>query len=163
MALINHKLKTLACLKLSRGRIVRIAAFALLAAITPGCGGTKWKDPPVIPVMPVSGTVKYGGAIPVGAVVTLVPVGRTEEGIASQGTVQADGTFKISTYGTEDGAPVGEYVVLVQWYKPLGGEDGNIGGPNVIPRNYSDPAKSPLKATVKEGTNEIPIVITRSV
>jgi hypothetical protein len=128
-----------------------------------GCGGTKYTDPPVLPVAPVSGTVKFGAQVPAGALVTFVPVSRTEEGIASQGTVRADGTFKISTYGKEDGAPLGDYVVLLQWNKPIGGEDGNAGGVNVFPRNYSNPTQSPIKVTVKEGTNEIPIVIPRGV
>ena len=138
-------------------------ACGALLMIVAGCGGSGLIDPPVLPVAPVNGTVKFGKEVPAGAKVSLAPVARTEEGIASSGIVKADGTFKISTYGQEDGAPLGEYVVLIQWFKPLQGEDGNTGGPNVIPRIYSDPAKSPVKITVKEGSNEIPpIVISKS-
>jgi hypothetical protein len=134
-------------------------AYCGLLALMAGCGGTSYIDPAVIPVAPVSGSVKFGTEVPVGATVTLVPVTRTEEGISSSGAVKADGTFKISTYGQEDGAPLGEYVVLVQWFKPLAGENGNSGGPNVIPKDYSDPKKSRIKTTVKEGSNEIPAIV----
>lgn len=147
-------------------RIMRVGNFGWIATsalLLAGCGGGSPVDPPVLPVAPVSGSLKFGGEVPVGAKVSLVPVSRSEEGIASSGVVSQDGTFKVSTYGQDDGAPVGDYVVLVQWFKPLGGEDGNAGGPNVIPRDYSDPTKSPIKVTVKDGENQLdPIVIPKS-
>lgn len=139
--------------------VVGITALALLVA---GCSRGP-VDPPVLPVTPVSGSLKFGNEVPVGAKVSLVPVARTEEGVASSGVVKQDGTFTVSTYGQNDGAPVGDYVLLVQWFKPLGGEEGNAGGPNVIPKDYSDPTKSPIKVTVKEGSNQLdPIVIPKS-
>jgi hypothetical protein len=140
-------------------RIPTPIAYLGLLVVFAGCGGTTYTDPPVLPVSPVSGSIKFGGEAPAGATVSLIPTKRTEEGITSSGVVKADGTFKISTYGQEDGAPVGDYVVLVQWFKPLPGEDKNIGGPNVIPKEYSDPTKSPIKATIKEGSNEIPAIV----
>jgi hypothetical protein len=143
-------------------RSTRIGAgfiYGSLLAVVAGCGGTTYVDPPVVPVVPVSGSIKFGAETPAGAKVTLVPVARTEEGINSSGVVKSDGTFKISTYGQEDGAPLGDYVVLVQWFRPLSGEDGNTGGPNVIPKDYSDPKKSPVKVTVKEGSNELPAIV----
>jgi hypothetical protein len=137
-------------------------SYAAIISALAGCGSALI-DPPVVPVAPVSGSIKFGAEVPVGASVSLAPVARSEAGIASAGRVKPDGTFRISTYGQEDGAPLGDYVILVQWFRPLKGEEGNAGGPNVIPKNYSDPAKSPLKVTVKEGSNEIPqIVIPRS-
>jgi hypothetical protein len=133
----------------------------LLTGVLSGCGGTSYIDPPVLPVAPVSGSVKFGNEIPAGAQLTFVPVARTEEGIQSSAVVKPDGTFKVSTYGTEDGAPLGDYVVLAQWFKPVKGEEGNAGGPNVIPKDYSDPTKSPIKVTVKEGSNEIPPIVIK--
>jgi hypothetical protein len=134
-------------------------SLATLLAVVAGCGGTSYVDPPVLPVAPVSGSVKFGSEVPAGAQLTFVPVARTEEGIQSSAVVRPDGTFRVSTYGTEDGAPVGEYVVLAQWFKPVKGEDGNAGGPNVFPKTYADPTKSPIKVTVKEGSNELPAIV----
>ena len=165
MSFIFSFLRTLPTMKEPRsawGSWARNIGCSAIVAMVAGCGGSALKDPPVLPVTPVSGTVKFGSEIPAGATVSFVPLVRTEEGISSSGVVKADGSFKVSTYGQEDGAPLGDYVVLIQWFKPLGGELGNAGGPNVIPANYSDPAKSPVKVTVKEGSNEIPpIVIVR--
>ena len=138
---------------------VKYLGLLSLFAIVAGCGNTRYQDPPVLAVAAVSGSVKFGTELPVGAKVTLVPVQRTEEGIYSSAVVKPNGTFTVSTYGQEDGAPLGEYVALVQWFKPLNGENGNVGGPNVIPKQYSDPAKSPVKVTVKAGSNELPPIV----
>ena len=143
----------------SGGNWAKSIGYGAIVVLVAGCGGSALTDPPVLPVAPVSGTVKFGGEIPAGAKVSLVPVVRTEEGISSSGVVKGDGSFKVSTYGQEDGAPLGDYVLLIQWFKPLGGDTGNAGGPNVIPATYSDPTKSPVKVTVKEGSNEIPPIV----
>ncbi|HVL14005.1 MAG TPA: hypothetical protein VM529_15660 [Gemmata sp.] len=65
-------------------------------------------------------------------------------------TVGDDGSFRLSTYGTEDGAPAGDYLVTVTW--PLDGRDDE----DKLQGRYRDRAKSGLKATVKEGSNDIP-------
>jgi hypothetical protein len=140
----------------------RVLSAGLFMLLLSGCGSSL-VDPPVIPVAPVTGSIKFGRDVPTGARVLLIPVSRSESGITSSGVVKADGKFAVSTYGQEDGAPPGDYVVLVQWFKPLGGSDGNTGGPNVIPRIYSSPATSPVKVTVKEGPNDLaPIQIPKS-
>lgn len=132
---------------------------ALLAAVAVGCGGSTGGSaapiPPTPPVNQVSGSIKFGAEVPKGAIITLVALnpGDGATGIPSTGIVQADGSFKINT-GSADGAPPGEYVVLVQWFKPQG--SGNEGGPNIIPKTYSDPSKSPVKVTVTQGSNQLP-------
>ena len=78
----------------------------LLLTLVAGCGGGA-VDPPELAVVPVSGKVKWGSETPVGARVTLIPAARTEGAVNSTGVVGADGSFKISSYGTDDGAPVG--------------------------------------------------------
>jgi hypothetical protein len=69
------------------------------------------------------------------------------------GTVRADGSFTLSTYPHGEGAPPGEYVVLVTWYPPNAREQENPR--NKLPDHYADPASSPLKATVKNGPTEL--------
>ena len=65
-------------------------------------------------------------------------------------TVGDDGSFRLSTYGTEDGAPAGDYLVTVTW--PLDGRDDE----DKLRGRYAEPGRSKLKATVKEGPTEVP-------
>ncbi len=73
--------------------------------------------------------------------------------------VQADGSFDIGTYTAKDGAPAGDYKVIVVWLPQDAadriGPDGRY--PNFLPDEYSDPKKTPLATLhVKEGPNEVP-------
>jgi hypothetical protein len=133
----------------------------LLVALAPallflsGCG-EKWAE-----VFPVTGTVKYNGQIPVGALIVLLPVApAAPDAVVPTGTVKDDGTFVITSYESGDGAPAGDYVATIQWYKfneKLGGS-----GPNVLPADYSSAKSSPIKVTVNGGgpTEVPPITIS---
>lgn len=137
----------------TRRRIACLLAAGMLAPLTlTGCGH---KDV-MVPVHPVSGKVLFDGKPAEGAVVTLNPKGEGAlKSAAPKGTVKPDGSYKISVYTDGDGAPVGDYVATVQWFKMV----GEGAGPNVIPAKYSKPDTSPLTLTVKEGPNELPIEI----
>jgi hypothetical protein len=121
-----------------------------------GCGGETR-----IPVVPVSGTIKFQGQAPAGAQVVLHPVTKSnDKSIAPAGTVKDDGTFQISAYDAGDGAPPGEYVATVQWFKIVAEEGGSGRGPNVLPAKYANPETSPVKVTVRpEPTQLEPIDI----
>ncbi|HEX5102954.1 MAG TPA: hypothetical protein VFV87_04040 [Pirellulaceae bacterium] len=66
--------------------------------------------------------------------------------------VAADGSFEVSTYADRDGAPAGDYVLLVQWIPGAANDEGEpsddessgdrLGG------RFMDPASSPLRAIV---------------
>jgi hypothetical protein len=73
---------------------------------------------------------------------------------AGDAMAEADGTFALSTYTANDGAPAGEYAVTVVWWKPLVDANGKP-GPNLLPERYARPETTPLRATVKAGTNEV--------
>jgi hypothetical protein len=126
--------------------------------LTVGCSSEK-----KVPVFPVSGKISYEGQVPAGAQVVLHPQGHTlPPDVVATGNVQPDGTFKIGVYDAADGAPAGDYVATVQWFKVVEQEGGGARGPNVIPEKYSKPDQSPLRISVKSGANEIPPVnITR--
>lgn len=120
-----------------------------------GCGESQ------LDVNPVSGKVTYNGQAPVGAKIVLHALNPSEEGsVAPIGTVSSDGSFEISAYEKGDGAPPGDYVATIQWYKFVP-EDGGP-GPNVIPKEYSSPKTSPIKVTVSADgpTNLEPIAIS---
>ncbi|HXG12727.1 MAG TPA: metallophosphoesterase [Gemmataceae bacterium] len=71
---------------------------------------------------------------------------------------EADGTFVLTTYDRHDGAPAGEYVVTLVWQKPDPTDPDKL-GPNLLPERYAKPATSPLRFTVKEGTNDLVIEV----
>lgn len=130
------------------------AAFAAVVAIV-GCNRETR-----VPVFPVSGKVTFQGRPPVGALVVLAPVnGSGTDGVAPTATVQNDGSFSITSYEPGDGAPDGDYVATVQWYrysKELGGP-----GPNVIPAKYANARTSPFKVSVKGGPADVPAIVLR--
>jgi hypothetical protein len=129
-----------------------LAAGCLLASTLAGCSGEAR-----VPVHPVAGKVSFNGQVPEGAQVVLHPRGHTlPPDVVAQGIVRNDGSFKVGVYQADDGAPPGDYVATVQWFKVVASEGGGGRGPNVIPKTYSDPATSPIQVSVKEGANSLP-------
>jgi hypothetical protein len=131
--------------------IHRPTILAMLATLIINVGCSE----PRVPVFPVTGKVTYKGQAPVGATVVLhsANAGPTND-VAPIATVKDDGTFAITSYEPGDGAPQGEYVATIEWYKyepKLGGV-----GPNVIPANYGRAKTSPVKVAVKDGPTNIP-------
>jgi hypothetical protein len=71
---------------------------------------------------------------------------------AGDALVQGDGTFTLTTYKANDGAPAGEYAVCIQknpGYPP----EGVRVLPVAIPERYTKVDTTPLKATVTRGDN----------
>ena len=62
------------------------------------------------------------------------------------GIVEADGSFKLSTYTAFDGVPAGEYGIAVTWIKS---------GKSLLPDRYRTAAKSSLRATITAGPNNL--------
>jgi hypothetical protein len=138
-----------------------LALTGALVVAVPGC--SRDEEPRVV-TAPVSGKVLFNGQPPAGAQVLLHPQGHAlPAGVAAAATVQSDGTFQPRIYGDEPGVPPGNYVVTLQWFKVVAGEGGAGRGPNVLPREYGEPDRSPIKVTVKgDGLNEIgPIEIRK--
>lgn len=131
------------------------ASILLGGMMALGCGDGRPK------AIPAGGTVRYKGKeIPVGALVVFHPADPAREkqiGGKPFGKVKEDGTFKLTTYASEDGAPEGEYGVTVEWRPPaeeskfqLSGE-GMAAPPNKLQSRFSDPNKPFIKVTVKPG------------
>ncbi len=139
-------------------------AFALSLATVPllaGCGRSEKR----IKVVPVSGKVSFYGQPPVGALIVLHPTSALEAAdVAPSGTIKEDGSYQISVYGAADGAPPGEYVATIEWFRIVTGANGEGGGrgPNVLPPKYAQKDLSPIKVTVNASATEVPpITITR--
>jgi hypothetical protein len=72
----------------------------------------------------------------------------------ADGFTGADGAVSLSTYAANDGVPFGEYVVTVEWRKPLYDEAGKP-GPNHLSDVYARRNTTPLRAAIKSGTNTL--------
>ncbi|MGD9723749.1 MAG: BON domain-containing protein [Pirellulales bacterium] len=143
-------------------RLRRSAAAGLallLVALLVGCGGRK--VPERVAVHPVQGQVHYQGRPAAGAYVVFHPKGNTTNVPTPRGHVDAQGNFKLSTYSSDDGAPVGEYAVTVV-LEPMVQKDGDYErGKNILPPKYSQPNTTNVVARVAEGDNSVPIKIVR--
>jgi hypothetical protein len=148
-----------------RVRLIRVGqvALPLVAVLLSSCGGKSSSKP----VHPVSGKVLVEGRPARHALVVLHPLGGSEDQEARpRGQVGADGTFTLSTYGRDDGAPAGEYAVTVEWW--LSGATARTregDGPppaNRLPGRYANPSTSGLRVRIGEGANELqPIQLRR--
>jgi hypothetical protein len=104
--------------------------------------------------------VLVNGDPAVGATVTFVRKGAADpfKEPTPQGTVGEDGTFTLSGPGG-DGAPPGEYVVLVEWKEGAGkvkGRSPALSAPDRLKKKYLDPNKPLLSATVEAKRNDLP-------
>src|SRR5262245_60314852 len=114
------------------------------------------------PTFPVAGKVLLADGKPAEhATVVLHPVGETGQDVPKpRGKVAADGSFKLTTYDGNDGAPAGEYRVTVELWLSTG--KGDEGPSSRLPAKYSSPETSGLTAAVNTGPTELkPIQLKR--
>jgi hypothetical protein len=108
------------------------------------------------PVFPVTGQVLLNGQPARHVFVVFHPVGADEaEGIRPRAHAKEDGTFQVTTYGRDDGAPAGEYALTVELFRaPTANDDRPP--TNILPGRYANPKTSGLSVRVDEGPNELP-------
>jgi hypothetical protein len=138
----------------SRGRILALTSL-IGPLVLAGCGsGQK-------PAIPVKGQLFYKESQPAaGAMVVFhpIPADPSPTAIKPTGEVRADGSFSLTTYKAEDGAPAGDYDVTVIWLeKPSGPRLTENRGPATdrLEGRYGNPAAPKLKATVNEPNGTI--------
>ena len=134
----------------------------VLLIVCAGCGDGR------PPLFPVRGAVVFSSGEPVRqATIEFVP---EAPGPSPRGKTDANGQFKLGTYESMDGAPAGEYrVVVVQVIPPravenvrkLGEEHAAHGGSiPVVSLKHASPETSDLSCTVKAvSDNEIKLVV----
>ncbi len=133
------------CLRQPLARFFAVLVLCLLAA---ACNRSSLK------LHPVKGKVTYKEQPTEGASIVFQPVeGVTPERPMAHADVKADGTFQLRTEPHGEGAVVGDYNVLIMWFGSASGEA--LDAKSKLPAKYADPASPLLKATVKEGPNEI--------
>ena len=122
-----------------------LASVCVALLFTSGCNRQRDK-----PVFPVQGQVFVRKLPAAKALVILTPVENAEpehwpKGFP-RGIAQDDGTFQITSYRNDDGAPAGDYIATVRWLQPLEGEreltEDKLSG------RYSDPKTSKLRVHI---------------
>jgi hypothetical protein len=143
---------------MNRVRQLMLVSMAVVALSMAACG----KDSSRKPTYPVTGKVVLPGGKPVEhATVVLHPVNDADpEAVKPRGKVGKDGTFALTTYEGQDGAPAGEYRVTVElWLASGKGDDGPT---SRLPAKYARPETSGLTATIApEPTSLKPIELKR--
>jgi 5-hydroxyisourate hydrolase-like protein (transthyretin family) len=101
---------------------------------------------------PVTGQVYVDGSPVENVAITCVDVKGVdkEHPTMSETYTDKDGKFKISTYKSGDGVPVGDYVLTFYW-GDLNLLSMTYSGPDKLNERYKDPTGSPVKFTVKQG------------
>lgn len=138
---------------MSRSRFALCLSAALTGLVSASCsGGPK--------LYPARGKVLFQNQPAEGAVVVFHPTGADATAPKPSGKVGPDGTFSLSTHPHGDGAPAGDYTVVVTWF-PSNARD--LDNPkNKLPSKYATVTESRLKATVKPGPNELePFLLTK--
>jgi hypothetical protein len=129
--------------------LIGLLAFA-------GCGDGK------VARYPVSGAVHVDGQPAEGAIVIFCPVSTVPEAdrLRPSGRTDAAGRFNLTTLERGDGAPAGNYKVLVQWPAKLPDDGrrgrGGAGGPDWLQGKYFDLENATLTAIVEEGPTTLP-------
>jgi hypothetical protein len=136
-----------------RGSEFFVTVSVACAAVCAGCTGSNER-------YPVSGKVLCNGAPAVGATVTFVRKGGTDQFAdpTPQGVVEDDGTFTLAG-PAGPGASPGEYAVLVEWKEGAGKEKGRgpaLNSPDRLQKRYLDPNEPLLTATVEAKVNHLP-------
>lgn len=142
---------------MKRIQTLTLAALALVALGLASCGKADGRKP----TFPVTGRVLLADGRPAEhATVVLHPVGDTGPDVAKpRGKVAADGSFTLTTYDANDGAPAGEYRVTVERW--LAGTRPDEGPSNRLSPIYASPEKSGLTATVTAGPTELKTIALR--
>ena len=113
------------------------------------------------PTHTVDGKLTIDGKEMTGVTVTFHSFNENTEKYNSiaDGMTDAKGYFQLSTYGRFDGCPAGEYVVTVV-KTGKGYYTDETPEKNLLPEKYTNAKTSPLKVTIKEGTNDVKLEVT---
>jgi hypothetical protein len=125
-----------------------------------GCEG---RDPSLPALVPVTGTVTIDGQPATNTTVQFIPTG-SAAATSSGGATDSSGKYQLRTAHNGEGAPVGEYRVVISKLKrkdgsdfPLDSPEGpmDAGADESLPPQYSDPQKTKLTAKVPSGGGTI--------
>jgi hypothetical protein len=138
------------------GRFFVVACGLVVVAClsSSGCGA---KRPPVPELSPVSGKITFEGKPVPGAKIVFIPANEDpKKPPETRPAAESDDAGNYSLMWDEnEGAPPGNYKVIIMAFKQVDEEDDEVKPPSLIPERYSSPKLSGLKAVVKEDDNVI--------
>jgi hypothetical protein len=141
--------------------MLRVCLCLGMLGVFAGCSGETSKPLPA--TVEVSGKVTLDGAPLTSAMVTYVPKGETK-GIECVGVTDDTGEYTLKQIRGKDGAPPGEYTVVINRYVKADGSpiilDGseppaNLGAVESLPPHYSSASDSTLTKTVPEAGGKL--------
>jgi hypothetical protein len=115
------------------------------------------------PLHPLIGKLTIDGEQAAGVTVGLYAFNPITEKykVVADGLTDEKGQFQLTTYSRFDGCPAGEYVVTVV-KTGKGYYNDETPQKNLLPEKFAEPKTSPLKLTIKEGTNDVKLdVVTK--
>jgi hypothetical protein len=103
----------------------------------------------------VSGRIFQGNLPAAGALVQLWALNGDLKlaGTCPHAIVASDGSFRLTTYSTGDGAPLGDFALTLRW--PLPPPPGKEEGPDRFQGRYADPAKPLQTVHIIAANNEL--------
>ena len=128
----------------------RLCVFCLCLCLA-SCSNKYGDHPPY----PTSGQILVDGQpAPKGLQVTFFHEGDWgDKPIVPMALTDDEGKFEMTTYGTHDGAPAGDYKVTVEWPAYRRGRNR---GPDKFGGTYAKKETSVLTAHVEKGSNKLP-------
>ncbi len=140
-------------LSMAQRAIIVLGLVGILA--TAGCGDKG------LGICLVNGSVNVDGRAAAGVMVIFCPVGGSPEvqKLRPFGITEIDGKFQLTSDQKGDGAPAGQYKVLMQWPAQSAGpsRDGGVQmGPDRLQGRYMNLEKCQFTVEVKTGTNDVP-------
>ncbi len=136
-----------------RSRLATLLGFALALVAVPGCSSDQKKT------YPVMGTVTLDDRPAKELKGCMVVFESAELKLAAEGSIDENGNFRLTTYQQDDGAPAGEYAVIVT--QPDDGGEEASRRRRLFPDRYERYETSKLTAKVEAKTNEITIPLKR--
>jgi hypothetical protein len=132
------------------------AAIALAPIIGCGDGG--------LPVYSVTGTVKVDSKPADGVMVIFCPTEGADElmKLRPYGLTGPDGTFRLTTFDPADGAPAGNYKVIMQWPAQVSGkgDERMASGRDRLRGRYMNLDRSQFTAKIEDDTELPPFDLT---
>lgn len=107
-------------------------------------------------VYPTRGQAFVQGKPAAGAIVQLYAIDTPAlEKLCPHGTVEADGSYQLTTFVSQDGAPAGHYAVTLSWPTPRKKGQEDEGGDRFRGR-YADPRKPITRVEIRAEPTELP-------
>lgn len=130
---------------------LRLIVSGVLTIVLIGCGSNARPR-----TVPVSGKVTVGGKATAGVSLSFHPLDQPDNLVPATAKTRADGTFELSSFAPNDGAPPGAYAVTAVWPKQwtkIGEQEFPVG--DRLNGAYARKDRTPLKVTIREGVNQL--------